>query len=995
MRFVPRLPAPRIGRVSTLLLSLALGAVGGLIAIELHEGRLQARAFSDFAAQARYRVEPGMNLSITFPKVGPRDRRLGYVRLPQSLNRLRRKGGHIEAQARWSGHLRWFAQNGLFPAYAEVTDAGLEVLDRAGRPIFSGASATRRYTEFAQVPRAVAGALLFIENRELLDTRIKHRNPAVEWTRLLYASAQAALRVVQPDRKVPGASTLATQMEKFRHADGGRTHSAVGKLKQMASATLRAYRSGPNTAGARAQIVVDYLNSVPLGATATYGEITGFAAGLRAWFGADFDRLNDLLVDADRIERDDPRLGEAAVALRQTLALLVGLRRPRHFLKDDREATAALSRRYLPQLAQAGIISKALSLAAANATLVFQTGAAPEQVVSADRKAADRARLELLGALDVDRLYTLDRLHVSARTTVDLLAQRAVSEAFAALQTPEGVAAAGLDRTRLLAKGDPARVDYSFTLYERVGDRIFPRVQTDTAPGQFSLTDGMKVELGSTAKARVMVSWLSAMADVWQDRSGAERDPRDLLSRWVDHWASRHPQADLSAMLLAAMERRFSANPNVDFVTGGGVQRFHNFNPDDDDRKPTARASIERSINLPMVRIMRELTRHFVYRDGSASALLQSLEHPGRRPLLKRFALQEGAVFIRRFYRRAHGQDGIEQLAARVGPEPERLSVLFRAVRPAASKTALGRFLVAHDAAVDEADLSRMFERYGRLSAQDQGYLCGLHPLELWTVRALRQTPNLRLPALLAQSRAARLEAYAWLLDSKKAGAQNRRLRTMLEQDAFQLVLAQWQRMGYPFQRIVPSLGTALGSSGDRPSALAEFMGILSAGGVRYPIQRITRLRFAQGTPYETIVRPGLATQPERVLRAEVAQVARETLMGVVSRGTARRAQGAFGGGALRLGGKTGTGDNRQRIFSGGKVVGERVHSRSATFMFVAGARFFGVITAHVEGEVAAEFDFTSALPVRILRRLGPMILPAFSAPAVQGHTQAEGGSRS
>ena len=37
----------------------------------------------------------------------------------------------------------------------------------------------------------------------------------------------------------------------------------------------------------------------------------------------------------------------------------------------------------------------------------------------------------------------------------------------------------------------------------------------------------------------------------------------------------------------------------------------------------------------------------------------------------------------------------------------------------------------------------------------------------------------------------------------------------------------RWQKVGYPFDHLVPSLATALGSSGDRPAALSELMGII------------------------------------------------------------------------------------------------------------------------------------------------------------------------
>lgn len=55
--------------------------------------------------------------------------------------------------------------------------------------------------------------------------------------------------------------------------------------------------------------------------------------------------------------------------------------------------------------------------------------------------------------------------------------------------------------------------------------------------------------------------------------------------------------------------------------------------------------------------------------------------------------------------------------------------------------------------------------------------------------------------------------------------------------------------MGYPFDHLVPSLATAIGSSGDRPAALSELVGIIQNDGVRLPTLRIDTLHFAANTP--------------------------------------------------------------------------------------------------------------------------------------------------
>src|SRR3546814_8809425 len=70
------------------------------------------------------------------------------------------------------------------------------------------------------------------------------------------------------------------------------------------------------------------------------------------------------------------------------------------------------------------------------------------------------------------------------------------------------------------------------------------------------------------------------------------------------------------------------------------------------------------------------------------------------------------------------------------------------------------------------------------------------------------------------------------------------------------------------------------------------------------------------------------------------------------------------------VGGKTGTGDNRtDRYARGGRVIGSVTRSRTATFVFFIGDRWYGTVTAHVEGADAARYRFTSALPTQLFKR--------------------------
>jgi hypothetical protein len=83
----------------------------------------------------------------------------------------------------------------------------------------------------------------------------------------------------------------------------------------------------------------------------------------------------------------------------------------------------------------------------------------------------------------------------------------------------------------------------------------------------------------------------------------------------------------------------------------------------------------------------------------------------------------------------------------------------------------------------------------------------------------------------------------------------------------------------------------------------------------------------------------------------------------------------------LPVGGKTGTGDHRMEEFDArGKLLRERVVNRTATFVFFIGDRFYGTITAYVPGAAAADFSFTSSLPVELLRQLTPELQPLLAA---------------
>jgi membrane peptidoglycan carboxypeptidase len=278
-------------------------------------------------------------------------------------------------------------------------------------------------------------------------------------------------------------------------------------------------------------------------------------------------------------------------------------------------------------------------------------------------------------------------------------------------------------------------------------------------------------------------------------------------------------------------------------------------------------------------------------------------------------------------------------------------------------------------------DCAGLYRSYapGKFGLNDRAYLAGIHPLELWLLAYRQAHLEATRADVMRDSAAARQEADAWLMKPDRRAAQHKRIEILAEEDAFKHILADWKRQGYPFDKIVPSLSTAIGSSGDRPDALGALMGIVLNGGLRQPTVDIEKLQFAAGTPYETELFPRPAP-PVRIMSSEEAAVIRRALGDVVDHGTALRVKGAYrtGDGALlSIGGKTGTGDNRIDTYAaGGRILSSRPVDRTATFVFFLGDRLYGTITAYVRGADAGRYDFTSALAVSVLKDLEAEIRP-------------------
>lgn len=982
-------------RLARLALVILLVMVTIFIAYEMRTSRLQAQKISRYASTLTYRVEPGISTAIHYPGTGPFNKRLGYSSLPILLKRLQQHAFIVEQQAQFSPALLDYSKRGFFTPYQEKTQAGLVINDCRAEPIYRHNYPQRNYPDFNAIPPLVLQTLLFIENKNLLSNRHIHVNPAVDWPRFAKAALSQIGKTLEVQDDAAGGSTLATQLEKYRHSPNGLTVSAKEKLRQMISASVRAYQDGPQTLAARQDIVLAYLNSVPLSAAPGYGEINGIGDGLWVWYGTELNNVSRLLTSNSHA-RDDT-LDEQGLALRQVLSLLIAHRRPSYYLTHGREQLSILTDSYLRMLAQDGLINRPLRDAALAQRLIFRDFQKNSAVTMIDNNKGLQVARNRLSHLLGFSMYDLDRLDLSASTTLQHELQQQVTQYLHRLAEPDFARDVGLFGERLLSPEKTRDVNYSFTLFERDRHYVKVRVQTDNTNQPFDINEGSKLELGSTAKLRVLTTYLEIIAELHKRYANysnealhqLDLDQQDLLSRWAVDYLARSPDRNLTAMLQSALERRYSASTNERFFTGGGMHTFNNFRKEDNGRNPTLIEALRESINLPFVRLMRDIVRYSIYLNENRTQLLTDDQDPRRQEYLRRFADREGQVFLRQFWRKYQDKDEQARLNLFIDglrTTPVRLASVHRYLMPDADIDTFATFLrqrLSHERLSDKY-VAELYQRYGpgAYNLPDQGYIARVHPLELWLLGHLQSHPQTTFSETVFASKDQRQEVYGWLFKTRHRSARDNRLRTMLEVEAFLDIHQRWQRVGFPFDHLVPSLATALGSSGDRPAALAELMGIILNDGVRLPTVRIDNLHFAEGTPYET----KLGRHPvngQRVLPSAVAATLRSALSQVVEGGTARRLQGSFDltdGTPLTLGGKTGTGDNRSETVSRhGHVLTSRARNRTATFVFFLGKSHFGTLTAYVPGSKSDTFRFTSALPVQVLKGMAPILHPYLS----------------
>ena len=686
-----------------------------------------------------------------------------------------------------------------------------------------------------------------------------------------------------------------------------------------------------------------------------------------------------------------------ARAYREVLSLLLALRSPHFYLLQDPNALENQTDRYLRALAERGIISARLrNLALRQKIAPMRRAPAAPALNYVENKAPNTIRMALLPMLGLNDTYELDRLDLTVQTTVDQAAQQGITKFFEQIADKKQAAAANLTQYQLLEQSDPTNVVYSFTLYERKPGINVLRVQTDNLNQPLNINQDTRLELGSTAKLRTLINYLEIVAQLHQQCAGKTPEqlkavpilPDDHLTEWAVQYLATAQDRSEKAMLEAALQRKYSGSPGEAFFTGGGLHVFANFEKFENGQNFTVASGFQNSVNLVFIRLMRDIVNYYRYRvPGATPAVLDDWDNPARQKYLAHFADQEGKVYLSRFYAKYRGETSDQALETLLRSEhltPLRAAVTYRSVRPQSGLDEFTAFLKRHFPAnvlVKKNDPAELYEKYGpdKFNLADRGYLAHVHPLELWMLNYREQHPHADFKELAAASTQLRQDVYWWLFRSHYKHQQDIRIRTQMEEAAFREIHKAWKRQGYPFDSLVPSYATTIGVSGDTPAALADLMGILVNDGVRNPTLKIERLHFGKDTPTETVL--GHQTVAgQQVIAPEIAALVRQQLIGVVENGTGRRMHGGItmpDGQMIPVGGKTGTGDNRLESFSAnGRVIGDKAVSRTATFVFMIGDRFYGTVLAYVPGSKAASYKFTSALAVQIFKDLAPKLEP-------------------
>ncbi|RAL23791.1 hypothetical protein DL240_06455 [Lujinxingia litoralis] len=904
--------------------ALGLVCLTGLVVVwqEVRTSALQSALGAQLASGVV--TSPAVALSERPPALsapgGPWDQARGYAGHLKRAERLESLGFKVVAAARPTlVTQRWAHRAWTYPIYELRPQAGLHIDDRVGRTL----EAWRfPHVIWETPPQLARDAAIVLENRALDNRAHAYTNPAVDWTRLGVATLSQVRARVDSGHRAIGGSTLAVQMEKFRHSPGGRTHSTSEKARQTLTAWLRAYSHGRDAQSWSQQLVTDWLNSVPLGHRAGYGPIQGVAEGMWAWYGRSLNEVEWALYgDASDAQR--------AQIQRELLSLILAQQRPARYLPRGLERLESRVDGLVDDLVAAGKMPREQGYIIASRTLTLAESPRRLPVARGDTHLAGLSarRWSAISGEDQSSMRTRD---ARVQTTFDAELQQALER-------------------ELGERSWPSRV--SVAVYAHAPGRLEPRAIVDTDPRAVDLATEGRLDLGSTAKLRVLISYLNAVEQAYREmRDRGRASTTDPLGRFVARELQKNPELGLDELLQRALQRRVSADPDQVFYTGGGPHEFQNVNPGHNTRTFNVASAFVASANLPFVRVMEELVAFHAHRlfDAPIDAVLAG-DHPEYEALRDQHLEMAAARLVREAYFRHHGKtpDAMVALALDgLDATPERCARLRLALLPGAHSPPPAA-LRARCGADPGPDASP-----DGWDAQD--------PLELAAIAALTQAPDASLSEVMLATREARARQIDWI-DAHTSALETRRgITYAMEARVFELLREQWALAGYPFERLTPSLATALGSSGDRPAALARLVAAVRAGGVVPELRMIESARLYEQTPYETWFRAA-GGPAQRAFSPEVARAVEALLIRVAERGTGHASEGPWSvdGERWEVGGKTGTSEHLLHIRDrAGRVIERRPMARSGTWVFFAGPCLIGSVVIFEQGASAAEHHF-------------------------------------
>ncbi|MAI60885.1 MAG: hypothetical protein CBB87_00160 [Micavibrio sp. TMED27] len=998
--------------------SLVISA--GIAVDNVHTNYMQAHYFHYEANKSSTTLVTGpkaLETKLTVAPSGPYNIRNGYTRAQEFADaltgsgqwRLTARASHIAPKA--------FGIE-LYPLYEEKPQTGFSIIDPSSDDISISRFPTQIYQNASEIPEVVTRSLMRVENRQLGQDNPQTKNLVIEPGPLLWnTTKKIGEKAGLPVGKVSGASTLITQKTKARHTEGGRTDSVRQKLIQMLSASMEIYADDLDTRNNIPSIVQDYNNSMPFASFGQFGEVIGFADAMAIWFGNDFDDVTRLLSKPED-ELSDAEFDQYAEYYREALALVMALPRPNDYLVIDRSSVDERINKFLNLFAEEGIISERLRDATLQATLHFNDEELDTRILPENPSFKAKTTLEtqlMREHFHMSNKYEFSRIDGEAVSTLNSAVTADVSEYLNKLSDPEFLEAQGLTGVHI-KRADPELAQdyiYGFTLYERTDSGNVLRVKADTYNGEFDINEHSRVELGSVAKYRTLITYLELIERLHQtynDKTAAQIDAarsehQDNLTAWMLTYLS-NPETDKTKLgtLMAAMERKYSADHREAFRTDGGYQRYANYEFTDYKKEFSVSQALYQSSNLPWIRIMRDIRDHITAVDlGISETLYNDISHPDRDGYLQDFIAYESPIFLgrynRTFFRKgAKAPEDIlsDELIRKGNIDAKSIAVIHRALYPERGFDDYKKLINKHKQTSEianktDAELKEIYiEELGiERTPKEKGHATGITPLKIWIAEQAVKNPGTR-PKIIPENVLA--ADYNWLTyydaDSEKSVSraldrQNRRIQQVVEMRAFEIIHKSWERQGFPFNKMVSSLASVLGSSADRPKATAELLGIMQNNGQKLQTRAFNKIHLAKDTPYEQIFE-AVASQPEQVVSPEIAQIAFEAAQGVVEHGTAMNAKDSVSLSdkrKLTIAGKTGThdGEARRRNPVTGKL--ETVKDdRFGVFTFAIGDYHFGTITIAVLDQKAEDHKFTSSFNVQLFKKLAPMLRPVLDS---------------